>query len=59
MRDDRAALFADYLPAGVYRYEYTVRLTVPGVFHALPAHAAESYFPEVFGRSAGGYFAVR
>jgi Bacterial Alpha-2-macroglobulin MG10 domain len=37
-RDDRAALFAPYLPAGVYRYEYTVQLTTRGVFGALPAH---------------------
>jgi alpha-2-macroglobulin len=27
LRDDRAALIAPYLPAGVYRYEYTVQLT--------------------------------
>jgi uncharacterized protein YfaS (alpha-2-macroglobulin family) len=58
LRDDRAALFAGYVPAGTYRYEYTVQLTTRGVFHALPAHAAESYFPEVFGRGAGGYFTV-
>ena len=59
LRDDRAALFVDYLPKGVYRYEYDVHLTTRGVFHALPAHAAESLFPEVFGRGAGGYFTVR
>jgi len=59
LRDDRAALFVDYLPRGVYRYEYQVHLTTRGVFHALPAHAAESLFPEVFGRGAGGYFTVR
>jgi hypothetical protein len=27
LRDDRAALFAPYLPAGVYRQEYAVQLT--------------------------------
>jgi len=59
LRDDRAALFVDYLPKGVYRYEYEVHLTTRGVFHALPAHAAESLFPEVFGRGVGGYFTVR
>jgi hypothetical protein len=25
LRDDRATLFAPYLPAGVYRYAYTVQ----------------------------------
>jgi len=59
LRDDRAALFVDYLPRGVYRYEYSLHLTTRGTFHALPAHAAESLFPEVFGRGAGGYFTVR
>jgi len=59
LRDDRAVLFAGYLSAGVYRYEYDIHLTTPGVFHALPAHAQEDYFPEIFGRSAGGYLTVR
>jgi len=59
LRDDRAALFAPYLPAGVYRYEYTVQLTTRGVFHALPAHIAETYFPEVFGHGSGGYVTVQ
>ncbi len=59
LRDDRAVLFAGYLAAGVYRYEYDIHLTTPGVFHALPAHAQEDYFPEVFGRSTGGYLTVR
>jgi len=59
LRDDRAALFADYLPAGIYRYEYAVQLTTRGVFHALPSHVAETYFPEVFGRGSGGYLTVR
>jgi uncharacterized protein YfaS (alpha-2-macroglobulin family) len=59
LRDDRAALFAPYLPAGVYRYEYTVQLTTRGVFHALPAHVAETYFPEVFGHGSGGYLTVQ
>ena len=29
-----------------------------GEFTVLPAHAEEMYFPEVFGRSAGGSFSV-
>jgi len=59
LRDDRAILFAGYLSAGTYRYEYDIHLTTPGVFHALPAHAQEDYFPDVFGRSTGGYLTVR
>lgn len=52
-RDDRLALFADYLPAGVYEFEYLVRVTSSGQFHHLPAQIHEMYFPEVFGRTNG------
>ena len=58
MRDDRMALFASYLPAGVYTYSYLARATTPGAYGVLPAHAYLSYFPDVFGRSDGGRFTV-
>jgi hypothetical protein len=53
LRDEKVALFADYLPAGTYTYRYTVRAVQPGEFKVLPAIAREFYFPEVFGRSDG------
>ena len=53
LRDEKAVLFADYLPAGTYTYQYTLRASVPGEFHVLPASGHEFYFPEVFGRSDG------
>jgi uncharacterized protein YfaS (alpha-2-macroglobulin family) len=59
VRDDRIALFADYLPAGAYQYTYLVHLTTAGTYHALPTHISEMYFPDVFGRAAGGYVTVR
>ncbi len=58
VRDDRVALFANYLPAGSYQYSYLVHLTTAGTYHALPTHIAQMYFPDVFGRSAGGYVTV-
>ncbi len=58
VRDDRMMFFADYLPKGVYELKYVVQATTPGTFHDLPALAQETYFPEVFGRSAGGMFTV-
>ena len=58
LRDEKLALFADYLPAGTYTYQYTLRATVPGEYHVLPASAHEFYFPEVFGRSDGRVFVV-
>ena len=58
LRDDHAALFATYLPAGTYEYTYVLRPSIVGQFKVLPTHAAETYFPEVFGRSDGGVFTI-
>jgi alpha-2-macroglobulin len=58
MRDEKVALFAQYLPRGTYEYTYLMRASVPGEFLTMPALAYEMYFPEVFGRSDGGKFAV-
>ena len=59
IRDDRVALFATYLPAGTYEYTFLMRAAVPGEYRMLPVHAEQMYFPEVWGRSAGGLFTVR
>ncbi len=57
-RDDRVSLSAYTLPKGVYQYVYYARATTPGDFFVAPAHAEETYFPEVFGRSDSGRFTV-
>lgn len=59
LRDDRAVLSAERLPKGVYEYVYYARATAPGAFFVAPAHAQETYFPEVFGRSDSGRFTVQ
>ncbi len=53
LRDEKVALFADYLPKGSYLYSYTMRATLPGEFHVIPTTASEMYFPEVYGRGDG------
>jgi len=58
LRDEKAVLFADYLPAGTYSYQYTLRASVPGEFRVLPTSGYEFYFPEVFGRSDGRILTV-
>jgi alpha-2-macroglobulin len=58
MRDEKVALFAQYLPRGTYEYTYLMRAGVPGEFLTMPSTAYEMYFPEVFGRSDGGKFTV-
>jgi uncharacterized protein YfaS (alpha-2-macroglobulin family) len=53
LRDEKVALFADYLSKGSYEYSYTMRATLPGTYHVIPTTASEFYFPEVYGRSDG------
>ena len=59
LRDERVVLSADYLPAGTYVYTYLVRASIPGSYYTIPATAQEFYFPEVYGRGAGGKFVVK
>ena len=58
IRDDRVVLLADRLPKGMHVYVYYARATTPGDFFLAPAHAEETFFPEVFGRSDSGRFTV-
>jgi uncharacterized protein YfaS (alpha-2-macroglobulin family) len=57
-RDDRTLLKTDRLPRGVHEYTYFARATTTGDFFVAPAHAEETYFPEVFGRSDSSRFSV-
>jgi hypothetical protein len=59
LRDDGVDLYAYYLPAGTYKYTYLAQATVPGQYDVAPTHVSETFFPEVFGRSAGQSFVVR
>jgi len=58
LRDEKVALFSTYLRRGTYEYSYLMRASLPGEFLAMPSHAYEMYFPEVFGRSDGGRFVI-
>jgi uncharacterized protein YfaS (alpha-2-macroglobulin family) len=58
LRDDRVSLYGYYLPPGTYRYTYLAQATVPGRYGVPPTHVSETFFPEVFGRSAGQTFTV-
>jgi uncharacterized protein YfaS (alpha-2-macroglobulin family) len=58
LRDEKAVLFADVLPAGTYEYTYTIRAGLAGKFRVIPPTAREFYFPEVYGRGAGSLFAI-
>ncbi len=58
LRDEKVALFATDLAPGSYEFTYQLRASLPGRFLTLPPTAYQMYFPEVWGRGAGGVFTV-
>jgi uncharacterized protein YfaS (alpha-2-macroglobulin family) len=58
IRDDGILFSADTLPAGTYVLTYTLIPLQAGEYRVLPAHAWESFFPEVQGTSAGAVFEI-
>lgn len=59
LRNDRAFLYRDNIDPGVYEFDYYTRALIKGKFAHLPAVVSEMYFPENFGRTAGGYFEIK
>ncbi|HEX5942732.1 MAG TPA: alpha-2-macroglobulin family protein, partial [Anaerolineales bacterium] len=59
IRDDGILFSADFLPAGTYMLTYTLIPLQAGEYRVLPAHAWESFFPEVQGTSAGAVFEIK
>ena len=59
IRDDSLLYSADFLPAGTYVLTYTLIPLQAGEYRVLPAHAWESFFPEVQGTSAGAVFEIK
>jgi alpha-2-macroglobulin len=57
-RDEQVNLYATYLPAGTYEYQYSIRAGLPGTYNVIPPTGYEFYFPEVNGRGAGSIFTV-
>jgi len=58
LRDEKVGLFATWLRRGTYEYTYLMRASLSGRYLTLPSTAYEMYFPEVWGRGAGGVFTV-
>ena len=59
IRDDSILFAADFLPAGTYILTYTLIPLQSGEYRVLPAHAWQSFFPEVQGTSAGTLFEIK
>jgi len=58
LRDEKTVLFQTDLQPGTYEFTYQIRASLPGEFLTLPPTAYQMYFPEVWGRGAGGVFTV-
>ena len=56
--DEKAVIYASYLPRGVYEFVYAIRPSIAGEFNVIPPIAQEMYFPEVYGRGAGTRFTI-
>lgn len=59
IRDESILFSANFLPAGTYVLTYTLVPLQAGEYRVLPAHAWESFFPEVQGTSAGAVFEIK
>ncbi len=59
IRDDSMLFSANFLPAGTYVLTYTLVPLQTGEYQALPAHAWQTFFPEVQGTSAGAVFEIK
>jgi len=59
VRDDSILFSAEFLPAGTYVLTYTLVPLQAGEYRVLPAHAWQSFFPEVQGTSAGAVFEIK
>lgn len=57
-RDEKAVIYASYLPPGVYEYVYAIRPSVAGEYQVIPPVAKQLYFPEVYGRGEGILFTI-
>lgn len=57
-RDEKAVIYANYLPKGVYEYIYTIRPGVEGTYNVIPPIVQEMNFPEVYGRGDGMAFTI-
>jgi uncharacterized protein YfaS (alpha-2-macroglobulin family) len=57
--DEKIEWSADYLPAGTYVLSYTLIPLQAGEYRVLPAHAWQSFFPDVQGTSEGEVFVIQ
>jgi hypothetical protein len=57
--DEKLTLFADYLPAGTYQYNYLLHASLSGEYRVLPPRIWAVYFPEVYGHGEGRVYTIQ
>ncbi len=58
LHDDRVALYADHMPAGIHVQTYLARATTPGDYAHPAATIEQMYTPDTFGRTDAGRFVI-
>ncbi|MBN2086876.1 Ig-like domain-containing protein [Candidatus Peregrinibacteria bacterium] len=59
IQNDRMLLYADDLPAGIYKIDYLVQAGTKGKFNHLPATVQQMFQSYMYGRTEGGWVEVK
>ena len=59
IEEDKMMLYAEELPAGIYRIDYLVQAGMSGEYNHLPASIKTLFKPDVYSRTAGGWMKVK
>lgn len=58
IEDNRLLIFAENLPAGVYKIDYLVQASLPGRYNHLPASIHQIFNPSVYARTSGEWMEI-
>jgi hypothetical protein len=59
IENSRLLIFAENLPAGVYKIDYLVQASLPGRYNHLPASVHQIFNPSVYARTSGEWIEIR
>jgi alpha-2-macroglobulin len=59
IKDEKLLLFAEHLPAGVYKIDYLVQAGLPGKYNHLPASIRQLFSHSVYARTNGEWVEIK
>ena len=59
IEDDKLLLYADDLPAGIYKIDYLVQAGMHGKYNHLPAIVKQMFGSDMYGRTEGGWMEIK